>query len=238
MQAARWFRLSCALSLSASAASCGSSVDLPSRHTPVVVSGRVTDAATKKPLAGAVIAVEIGGHYVTNPDPSKANPSYQRGTVTDEQGSYSLTLPGPSLGFHSFVKGFKYGTDGVEGSGTATLDLSMEPAKEPPPTLTGATLTPTTVAPGGALTISVTAAKAPGSKDPLSEEVLVVEPINTMSAALDPPSAGVQGTGYPDGVWRRALVAPMARGHYVYYLTVTTEGCVVGDVVQLPIDVM
>lgn len=217
------------------AAGCGSKVDQPPPRA-VTVSGRVLDAKTSAAMPGVPIGVELGGHYVSNPDPSKANLAYQRGAVTDALGKYTLVLqPGNGkFGFHSFMPGYRYGTEGLETATDVTFDIKMEPnTTEAPPTLTGARLEPAQVAPGGAFEVLVTAKAAAGGKDPLSEEVLVIEPTMAMSAALDPPSKGVQGTGFPDGEWKRSLKAPGAAGTYVYHLSATSEGCIVSEIVKL-----
>lgn len=234
MHARVWFRIAPIALLAA----CGSKVDLPPpRAKPITVTGRVVDATTGLALAHVPIAVEIGGHYVTNPDPSKGNPSYQRGTVTDDRGTYTLHLISGSLGFHSFLDKYHYGTQGLSADGDVQFDIPMEERTiESPPTLTNARLEPARVYGGGSFTIKVTAA-APSPKDPLSEEVIVVEATTSMSAALDPPSPGVQGRGFPDGEWSRRLTAPSSPGTYVYYLSATTEGCIVSDLALLKLEV-
>jgi hypothetical protein len=226
-------------SLVAIVAACGSSVDYPPSRIPasVRVTGRVLDGNKGTPLPHVPIAIEIGGHYVTNPDTSKGNPSYQRGTITDDQGAYTITLPSGSLGFHSFLDGYRYGTEGLMAQADATFDLMMEKRDlESPPTLTNARLEPSQVSAGASFVVKVTAAAATPT-DPLSEEVIVVEATTTMSAALDPPSPGVQGKGFPDGQWSRTLVAPTHVGTYSYVLSATTEGCIVSDLAALQLEV-
>ena len=130
------------------AASCGTKVDQPPPRA-VTVSGRVLDAKTGAAMPSVPIGVELGGHYVTNPDTSKANLAYQRGAVTDALGKYSLVLdPGNGkYGFHSFMPGYRYGTEGLETSRDVTFDIKMEPnTTEPPPTLASARLEPAQVA--------------------------------------------------------------------------------------------
>src|SRR5207302_9572150 len=118
-----------------------------------------------------------------------------------------------------------------------TVDSQMEKRElEMPPTLTHARLEPAKVLADATFSVRVTAA-APSPADPLSEEVIVVEATATMSAELDPPSAGVQGKGFPDGEWSRSLTAPHAAGTYTYYLSATTEGCIVSDLVLLKLEV-
>ena len=221
-------------------AACGSSVDYPPPHggpANVTVSGHVVDGKTKAPLPHVPIAIEIGGHYVTNPDPSKANPSYQRGAVTDDAGAYSVVLPSGSLGFHSFLNKYRYGTEGLTAAANVTFDITMEQRDtELPPTLTNARFEPAQVAAGATFALKVTATAATPT-DPLSEEIVVVEATTSMSAALDPPSAGVQGKGFPDGEWSRTFTAPTYAGTYTYYLSATTEGCIVSDLVLLQLQV-
>jgi hypothetical protein len=53
---------------------------------------------------------------------------------------------------------------------------------------------------------------------------------------LDPPSLGKKDD-FPDGVWSSTFAAPTDTGHYVYWLSATTAGCVTGDLVTLTLDV-
>ena len=71
--------------------------------------------------------------------------------------------------------------------------------------------------------------RAVNPKDPISEEVLIVEPRTSIARALTPPRRGIQGKGFPDGLWTTTIGAPSAPGEYTYTLGVTSEQCIVGD---------
>ena len=179
------------------------------------------------PLAQVLIAIEAGGIYLPNPDTSKGNPSYRYSAVTDSSGYFDVVLPcSPiDLGLHAYQDGYKYGSRTAR-VGEGTL-VSAPPLKagEPTPALSGTAISPGKVAPGGVVTVETTAA-AGSPTDPLSEEVLLFEPTQSWSKALDPPSAGRQGLGFPDGTWRTTFPAPAVAGMYVYYLIATSEACV------------
>ena len=46
--------------------------------------------------------------------------------------------------------------------------------------------------------------------DPLSDEIVALEPVTGWLGELDPPSAGALAAGYPDGRYRRTISAPRA----------------------------
>jgi hypothetical protein len=102
-------------------------------------------------------------------------------------------------------------------------------------------------------------AQAGAPKDPMSDEVLFVElpgtnptsgPMPMACGELDPPSPGVPGGAFPDGVWTRTLTAPTNDGltitpsgvgkpcspaapcTYTYYVVSSTQGCVTSQVSQ------
>ncbi len=205
---------------------------------------KVFDIGQNTPLAGAVVAIEQGGIYLANPDPSRGNPSYVWGARAGDEGTLSMTLPTGPIGVHTFIDGHYYGSRSLDLDQPLGITVNMEgfQHEEVPPTITGATLDPASVAPGAMVTLSAAVTQgdhgAPDhGPDPLSEEVIVTDPAGRRSRALDPPSAGVQGTGFPDGTWGTTLRAPTEAGSYDYYLTATSEGCVTSDVTLLTLEV-
>ncbi len=190
------------------------------------------------PLGQVLIAIEAGGIYVHNADTSKGNPSYRYAALTDNDGYFDVVLPcAPiDLGLHAYQDGYKYGSRTARVGESALVSAPPLKPGEPTPTLSGSTLSASKVAPGAAVTVETTAA-AGSPTDPLSEEVLLFEPTQSWSKALDPPSAGNQGLGFPDGKWRTTFTAPAVPGDYVYSLIATSEACVGSPRVSLRLTV-
>lgn len=201
---------------------------------------KLIDSQTKAPLSGGLVSLEEGGIYVRNPDPSKASPAYVHGLQASSAGTMIFELKtGSPKGIHSFVDGYYYGSRLVEVFDQdigVTLNMESLPTGETPPSIANAALSPDIVAPGEAFTVSADVT-APSSSDPLSDEVIVIYPHAQESRALAPPSAGVQGQGYPDGTWSVVLVAPSTPGSYEYHLTATSEHCVTSNSVLLTLQV-
>lgn len=201
---------------------------------------KLIDSETKAPLSGGLVSLEEGGIYVRNPDPSLASPAYVHGLQASSAGTMIFNLKtGAPKGIHSFVDGYYYGSRLVEVFDQdigVTVNMKAFKDGETPPTISNAALSPDTVAPGAAFTLSADVT-SPSASDPLSDEVIVIYPHAQESRALAPPSAGVQGQGYPDGTWSAALVAPSTAGSYEYYLTATSEHCVTSNVTILTLQV-
>ena len=199
--------------------------------------GQVMSSAGQ-PLGQVLIAIERGGLYLFNPNTSKGNPSYRYSAQTDTSGYFDVVLPCDplDLGLHAYQDGYKYGSRTARvGDNTLVTAPPLKPG-ESLPSLSGTTLSPTTVAAGGVVTVETMAAAA-ASSDPLSEEVLLFEPTQAWSKALDPPSAGRQGAGFPDGKWRTTFIAPALPGTYTYSLIATSEACVGSPRVALTLTV-
>ena len=199
---------------------------------------KVVNASTQAPLDGALVAIERGGIYVTNPDPSVGNPAYVYGAMTAADGTVRMRLPTDQLGVHTFYAGYYYGSRLVDLDQGLGVTVSMETFQndEVPPFMANAALEPSVVAPGDEFTVTADVTHG-DADDPLSEEVLVVFADEHFSRALGPPSAGVQGTGYPDGTWTTMLTAPDSPGTYAYHLVATSELCVTSDPVTLTLEV-
>ena len=198
--------------------------------------GRVVDGKTGAPLKGSLVFVELCGLYTENPDPSKGHPNYRFGTIVGDDGKFTVDVPKGAAGIHTFLPGYRYGFMPIDDTGASGLELKVEPLlpADQRPVLSDFKATATAVAPGQEITFSVTV-RAATPKDPLSEEVLLVEPTTSVARALDPPSRGVEGKAYPDGVWSTKLAAPTTPGTFTYHVGATTEGCIVGENLTLEV---
>lgn len=199
---------------------------------------KIVNAASHEPLGGALVSIEKGGIYVKNPDPSVGSPAYVYGAITDDDGTISMMLPTDDIGVHTFYAGHYYGSRLVQFDQDLGITVNMETFlnNEAPPSLADATLEPAVVAAGEEFTVSADVASG-AEDDPLSDEVIVVFADAHFSRALDPPSPGVQGTGFPDGTWQTTLTAPESPGTYSYHLAATSEHCVTSDPVTLTLEV-
>lgn len=216
------------LPLVALLAACGVDVD---------VQLSIKDARTGAPIPDALVAIEQGGIYQKNDDPSIGNPSYQKSAIFGADGLLRITDTGP-LGIHVFANGYRYRPGLLDEKTGGVLEMTAEPElpEDASPTAANAALSPAQAAPGAEVTLEVDAAAGVAS-DPLSEEVLVLEPTTGWGAAMDPPSAGIQGKMFPDGRWRKTFEAPEKPGTYTYFVVVSSEGCVTSDRISVQLTV-
>jgi hypothetical protein len=228
-----WFRSICSI-VFVSALSCyrpGSSTCHQDEVAPVRLSGRTFDANTKKPLANVHVFVELCGRYTFNPNPGKGHPNYRYGSVSDDNGNWSLMFPAGPAGLHTFLAGYRYGTVEVLDVGSAgEVPVPMAPllAADKVPTITNLSASATKAKPGEAISFSVTA-KAAINEDPLSEEVLLLQPDTNAARAFNPPLRGEQAVGFANGTWKTVLAAPAKPGTYTYYASVSTEQCITAN---------
>lgn len=190
--------------------------------------GRVIDTSGA-PLGGSLVFVELCRLYSENPDPSKGHPNYRYGTVARQDGTYEIDVPKGAAGLHTFLPGYQYGASVVDDTAASGIETRVEPlGDKKPPIINDFTVTPAEVTPGQELRITADV-KAATPKDPLSEEVLVLEETTRVARALDPPRRGIPGKAYPDGLWSTTLSAPTTPGTYTYRFGITTEGCATGE---------
>jgi hypothetical protein len=201
----------------------------------------------------ALVAIEVGGLNRQPPDaagpdggsqPSVAiDPFYRYGTLTSDAGRFTLEVPEGELGVHVYANGFSCGVaragaidprrdamDATDLTAIVRLDpLPEDDGGSPPyaPTITGFTVSPEVVPPGAILTLAAEVAAKDPERDPLSEQVLAVEPGSGWAGILAPPLPGTPGRGYPNGIYNRLVEAPGTPGEYFYYLVAATEACVV-----------
>jgi hypothetical protein len=214
---------------------------------PKVLLAGTARGSSGEPIA-ALVAVEVGGLNQENPgavgpdgavEPTlRINPFYQYGTRADEGGEFSLKVPEEELGIHAYAGGFYCGVPEagtIDPASGTTLTLRLRPLAEdggtppPQPTITSFTVTPEVVPPGGTLTMSALVEAVDPEHDPLSEQVLAIEPISNWAGIFAPPVPGTPGRGYPNGAYNRLVLAPVAPGEYVYYLVAATQACVVSE---------
>lgn len=204
-----------------------------SSPVPTTITLTLVDGVTKKPLTSSLVAVEVGGRYLPIPDTSKGNPNYTLSAATGPDGTLTLRVPSGPLGLHTFQNGYFYGTMDIDPYTQNGATVMVEPlgAMDVKPTVTNFAASTAQVAAGGTLDFSATVTHG-AAGDPLSDEVLLIEPTQNFVRALDPPSAGSQGKGYPDGLWKTSFAAPKTPGTYTYSLVVSSELCVVSDAVS------
>jgi hypothetical protein len=205
-----------------------------------VVVGKEPDGKDKietrtVPQEGSLVFVELCGRYTGNPDPSKAHPNYRHGAVTRADGTFEVLVPRGPAGLHTFKDGYQYGTVPVADTAAPVPEFreTLRRGKSAP-VLSDFKVTPAEASPGQMLRFSVNAKAAP--RDPMSEEVIVLEPTSGTARAFAPPRRGMPGHSYPDGVWTTSMAAPAKPGTYTFLVQSTSEGCVVSN--RLPIDVV
>jgi len=213
----------CSLLLAATLVGCA---DQPPDGVLAVTLASEADGA---PVAGALVAVEEGGIFVS---------AYEYGAragvePTDEEvvgpvpGAFTISLPKGLKGMHILADGFYVLSTQLfidpEGLEYQKLDLRMKPLPEGTarPSLGTPTFSPASAAPGEALQLSVAVTGA--ADDPISDQVLVVQPEQRLAEALSPPA---DAQGPVDGTWTVALKAPTTRGAYTYYVVAASKDAV------------
>lgn len=211
-----------------------------------LIRGKIVNANPSSPssagktVGGSLVFIELCRLYSENPDPAKGHPNYRYGTIAAADGSWEVEIPKGTVGVHTFAVGFSYGAYVYDDSTAAptSQERRVEPLDQAilTPKLSDFKVEPSVVAPGGKLRFSVNA-RAAGPKQPLSEEIVILENTTKVARALDPPRRGVVGVGYPDGLWSTTIEAPLNPGKYTYHIGLTSEGCVNGNQLTLEITV-
>jgi hypothetical protein len=216
-------------------------VEVTSKKPLVPFRGTVVDGITNAPLAGAVVTLEIGGVYLFFSDSSRPSPYYQFGGITAADGTFSISVPQEPIGVHTFADGYLYGgrsaVDDPSLPGTIVKSKPIAPAQAPyKPVVSGFTATPSTVSAGASFSLSANVQRGSGATDPLSDEILLVQPDTAWCGELAPPSPGGHDD-YPDGIYTRTITAPAKSGTYTYWLVTTSAGCVTSDKQSLQVTV-
>ena len=192
----------------------------------------MVDAANGAPLGGSLVFVELCELYSFNPNKAEAHPNYRYGTIAAPDGTFEVMVPKGPVGLHTFKEGYRYGSLKVEDS-TATglvVRTSALLAGDERPTASGFRVDTTVAKPGQLLSFAVDVKAAP--KDPMSEEVLVLETKTKDARAFKPPFRRTNDAflaGFPSGRWTASFEAPTAPGTYEYVFGYTSEHCIVGD---------
>jgi hypothetical protein len=178
-----------------------------------------------RPGAGSLVFVELCDLYGENPDPSKGHPNYRYVALADDSGNFDVDIPKGTIGLHTLLEGFLYGSKLIPDSTASGIEVTAEGlAGRAKPQASDFIVTPSEAQQGTTLTFSLRVQSAPN--DPISEEVLLAEPVSGLARAFDPPSRGHPGKGFPDGIWTVSLGAPPP-GKYAYYAQAVSEGCAV-----------
>jgi len=201
--------------------------------------GTVLDGKSGAAVGGSLVVVEIGGPYRSYPDSTKASPFYQFSGITAADGTFDILVPPVSIAIHSYSNDYHYG-NGLEvtdpsAGGISISQSPMDPGREKKPTITGFAA-PASVQAGADVTFEAMVTHG-NDGDPLSDEVIVFEPLGFWAAELDPPGGRMPDNGFPDGRWSRTVKAPTVPGDYTYYLHATSEQCVNSDRAQLVLKV-
>lgn len=222
-------------------------VALPACGPQDVLIARVVDASDNAPLRGAAVSIERGGLYIDNPDKTVGNPAYVYGAVTDDEGFFELPLQGAEkIGIHTFIGGYRYGalTVNVLGEVVGEITQGKHLPGDAPPTVSEVKLSKARVAPSEEVEVSgvVIAGQyadltGHAKPDPLSEEIVLVQPDTHWSFALDPPAPGGMPGHWPDGLWTGKFTAPAKPGTYRYLFSATSEHCVTAELVPLELTV-
>jgi hypothetical protein len=208
----------------------------------VTLRGRVV------PPLPALVAIELGGLNRIPPAAEtetgairptlQVDPFYTLGTKTEEGGVFSLSVPDEKIGVHVYASGYYCGVPeaGAIEPGTGNISVSPHPltageggALPPKPIISEFTVTPLAILPGESLTMAAVVTAQDPDHDPLSAQVLAIQPETSWAGVFSPPTPGTWGKGYPNGVYSRLVVGPTTPGTYVYYLVAATEACVVSE---------
>jgi len=204
-----------------------------SQKPPVHFKGTVVDATTNKPLGAAVITLEIGGVYQFFSDASRPSPYYQYGGISAADGTFDLFVPGEKMGIHTFANGFLYaGRETIDDPSLPGTVIQSKPIAAAQlglkPMVSAFTATPSTVAAGATFELSANVQKGSAGIDPLSDEIILVQPDTTWCGEMAPPAPGGHDN-YPDGRYARTVTAPPTAVTYTYWLVTTSAGCITSD---------
>ncbi len=194
--------------------------------------GTVVDATTQAPLGGSLVFVELCELYSFNPNKAAAHPNYRYGTVAAADGSFEVMVPKGPVGLHTFKEGYRYGSLKVDDSTASGLVVRTSAllAGDVRPTASGFSVDTRVAKPGQTLSFAVDVKAAP--KDPMSEEVVVLEAKTKDARAFKPPFRRTNDAflaGFPSGRWTATFEAPTTPGEYEYVFGYTSENCIVGD---------
>lgn len=203
--------------------------------------GKVVDSTTGAPLEGSLVFVELCKLYSENPNPGKGHPNYRYGGIAAKDGSFEILVPRGQVGLHTFLPGYRYGS--LEVGDSTAPDVVVRTAAllpgDPRPKVADLIPSASVVKPGESISFAVQVT-ASSPRDPISEEVLLLEPTTQVARAFDPPFRRGNdgfGVGFPNGRWSLTMNAPSQPGTYSYRFGMTSEQCIVGELLQTEITV-
>ena len=203
--------------------------------------GKVVDSASGQPLEGSLVFVELCKLYSVNPNPGKGHPNYRYGAIAAKDGSFEVAVPKGKVGLHTFLPGYRYGS--LEVADSTAPDVVVRTAAllpgDPRPKVADFLPSAREVKPGESISFAVQVT-ASSPRDPISEEVLLLEPSTQVARAFDPPFRRGNdgfGVGFPSGKWSVTMNAPSQPGTYTYRFGMTSEQCIVSELLQTEITV-
>jgi hypothetical protein len=219
--------------------------------------GRVVGVGGDAGVENAIVVVEVGGLDRPIPDASApdgaplptltSDPYIELSALTPvDEGGFAFQVPEGAVGLHvlapSFLESLVATTASSADAHPAPTVVALTPLPKvdgaPPARPIATELTPSApyVLPGSPITFLVQVAAASPS-DPLSRDVFLVEPATQMAVALAPPTPGIPGGAYPDGVYSLIVTAPNAVGSYTYTVVAASLGRVTSEPVSVSVAV-
>jgi hypothetical protein len=214
----------------------------------VTLAGRVTRGGSDASATPAIVVLEVGG--LDQADPTglgdggdvvptlDVDPFIRYAVLTNSAGDFLARVPEGAVGLHVFdandleARVLAQASAAHDGSAPLTrvslmpLDTEGGAVRRPTaktPTFSSAEgpkfLTYVAAAQAVAFAVLVAAGSA---ADPLSSDVLLVDPLIGFARALAPPTAALPGGPYPDGIYSLLLAAPAKPGVYTYSVLVAS----------------
>ena len=186
------------------------------------VGGQVTDSVTQKPIANALVAIYPGTTTAAWTTTQAGDPNYQYSTITDDTGTFGLSLPAGSYAVWVFAPGYHCGEFVATDATVATLvpDASTDVL----PTVGDANFNTPRAIPTKPVTFSAQL-QAANPKDPLSHQIFLMHPGTSLLISLDAPGPATDANTWPDGTWSTQFKAPTTVGDLNMTLVAATEGC-------------
>ncbi len=189
------------------AGSCGSSA---------LISGTVLNDTTGTFVASALIALQKLGSGTAASVPGMATDQYTLAAPVDGQGGFSIPAACGPYSVYAFAPGFVSGGVQTFAGRSVSLGITQNDANALVPTVVDFKAAQDPLTAGA--TVTFTATLEASASDPLSNQVLLINPILGRVQAFAPPAAASATGAYPNGTWTLSLVAPTSPGVYRYAL--------------------
>lgn len=213
----------------------------------VLLAGTVRKPGVDAGASGAFVVAEVGG---LGPDGGTAtldtDTAIRYGNVTGAGGAFGLAVPAGTIGLRVFDPDYLESktlvmTAPSRDAAPATTTVSLVPlpatdgGKLRRPTTKGLTISSaigaivvTYVVPSEPVAFAADVA-AGSTDDPLSGDVILVQPETGWAGALVPPAPAVPDGPYPNGVYSLLVAAPAAVGVYTYTLLAASKSGVTSE---------